>query len=136
MIYDLETDRDTFLEVSEKAISQRAKVKFLVLEEKIPDKSIVEQIINNAILQFNLEFGTNRNFEYFSQRTRTRDIVDFKKCVGYLLKKHTRKSLSEIGKVFGYYDHSTVIHWIKSWQDIIDTEPQLKRLTKRIEAVL
>lgn len=136
MIYDLETDRDTFIEMTEQAITNRATVKFTILSEKKKVSSIVEQIINNAILQFNLEFGTNRNFGYFSQRTRTRDIVDFKKCVGYLLKKHTRKSLSEIGKVFGHYDHSTVIHWIKSWQDIIDTEPQLKRLTKRIENAL
>jgi len=64
---------------------------------------------------------------------RYRRIVEARMSAIYLIKKHTKLSLFEIGKKFGGRDHTTAIHSIKRIQDLIDTEPEFKQRLLQIE---
>lgn len=54
--------------------------------------------------------------------TRVRSVVIARQIAMYLSKELTNYSYSEIGKVFGNRDHSTVIHAVKNIKDRISTD--------------
>ena len=43
-------------------------------------------------------------------RTRSHAVIFARQGAMWLLRKHTQMTLSQIGDIFGGYDHSTVIH--------------------------
>jgi len=67
------------------------------------------------------------------EKTRVLHIVEARQISIFLIKKHTNKSLTEIGNLFGGRDHTTAIHSIKKVQDMIDTEPDFKNKLLLIE---
>jgi chromosomal replication initiator protein len=58
----------------------------------------------------------------------------------YLAKNYTNSSLKTIGDSFGGRDHSTVIHSLKTVQDIMDTDTLFKdkvnALVKKVQSTL
>ena len=65
--------------------------------------------------------------------TRVRSIVIARQVAMYLSKELTNHSYSEIGKVFGNRDHSTVIHAVKSIRDKIDFDHGLNSSIESIK---
>jgi chromosomal replication initiation ATPase DnaA len=57
-------------------------------------------------------------------RTRKREAVIRRKILALVLKQRTLLTLKEIGYEIGY-DHTNVIHAIKSCQDLIDTNDKI-----------
>ena len=69
---------------------------------------------------------------------RERTHVELRQMYFYIAKKVTSVPLKKIGKIKiegvanVIYDHSTVIHGRQSWENIMATEPQKKKLTEQI----
>lgn len=77
--------------------------------------------------------------EYFSltrkqmmKRTRQREIVLARQISIYLIKKYSSLTLVSIAKIFKY-DHTTIMHSIRSVMNLIDTKDNASEDMKRIE---
>lgn len=60
-------------------------------------------------------------------RSRKREIVNSRYYCYYFMDKYTKMTQTHIGSVFGNYDHSTVIHGLKSVNDLIDVDPKVAK---------
>ena len=56
---------------------------------------------------------------------RSRSVARPRQVAMYLAKSITTRSLPEIGRKFGGRDHTTVIHAIKTIEEIMVTDPSL-----------
>ncbi|MEZ5195084.1 MAG: helix-turn-helix domain-containing protein [Bacteroidales bacterium] len=61
-------------------------------------------------------------------KTRLKNIVIPRQVAMFLYKKHTRLSLAEIGRICGNKDHASVLHSVKSVNNMIDTNFETVRL--------
>ena len=74
---------------------------------------------------------------YTGKICRKRELVEFRQLYFYLCKKFTNETLSSIAKisigdvVHYQYDHSSVIHSIKTIGDLIETDPKIRERTER-----
>lgn len=66
-------------------------------------------------------------------KKRQRPLPDTRFLMFHLMKKFTKMSLKSIGQNVGGRDHSTVIHGLQSFQNMLDTDPEFKREVERIE---
>ena len=64
---------------------------------------------------------------------RHREIVTARHCFRYILKNKIKISLSEVGKLSNYADHSSIIHSIETFQNILDTEPMIREKYERVK---
>jgi chromosomal replication initiator protein len=73
-------------------------------------------------------------------KTRLREVVMARQLSMYLAKTYTNSSLKVIGDSFGGRDHSTVIHSLKTIQDLMDTDNLFKdkvnQLVKKVKTNL
>ena len=78
---------------------------------------------------------TGISIEDIQGKCRSREIVDVRYVLMYLIRKYTLLSLSQIGASFGR-DHSTVVYGIQTATTLIDSRfgsDRFKRLFKDIE---
>ncbi len=75
----------------------------------------------------------NISIDHIIGKTRKRNIVVARQLGMYFAKKMTELSLKEIGKQFGNRDHTTVMHSIKTINDLIDTDSLFKDTFNRLE---
>lgn len=64
--------------------------------------------------------------------TRERPFVMCRQICYLLMKKHTNVSLKEIGERFNQ-DHTTVIHGLRTINNLIETDPDIRSTVTRIE---
>ena len=70
-------------------------------------------------------------------KSRKREIVMVRQCFYYVYKQINPKiTLKTLGKILGHRDHSTVIHGIRTWQDLMDTDGECWRNTQNIFNIL
>jgi len=69
-------------------------------------------------------FGINESDFY--GRTRKYEIIFPRHLAIYLIRYFTDKTLEEIGDIL-HRDHATILNSIKAAQDLIDTEPAIKK---------
>lgn len=69
------------------------------------------------------------------QQNRSKSRVKARKMAFYLLRRHTKMSLAEIGNLF-QRDHSTVLHSIDRLMSEIAITPLLRREIVKIEAII
>lgn len=67
---------------------------------------------------------------------RTWDISHARQTAHYLARKHTHKSLPDIGRRMGKVDHTTVIHGIKQVERRLQQSKPLAALVEYIEGQL
>lgn len=79
-----------------------------------------ERVIYMTMLSFNLTLNDIR------KKTRRREIVYPRHVLCYLLRKKTNMSLKDIGELTGGRDHTTVIHAIKSIEDLMETDELIR----------
>jgi hypothetical protein len=53
-------------------------------------------------------------------------IIDVKRIIGVILRRHTKMKLWQIGEVLGGLDHSCIIHYLKTNQALMDTDYQFR----------
>ncbi len=75
----------------------------------------------------------NISIDHIIGKTRKRNIVVARQLGMYFAKKLTTLSLKEIGKHFGNRDHTTVMHSIKTINDLIDTDTLFKETFNKLE---
>jgi chromosomal replication initiation ATPase DnaA len=85
-------------------------------EPKPLPKPTVAHIKSRTEAFYKLSPGTT------SRRSRKRKIVYPRQVAMYLARIMTRKSYPTIGQVFGGYDHSTVIHAVRSIEKRIEAD--------------
>lgn len=61
------------------------------------------------------------------KKTRKREIVQVRQVSMYFAKKYTKCSLATIGNEYGGKDHATVLHAVKTVNNLIDTDKRFKR---------
>ena len=59
-------------------------------------------------------------------RTRERETVLARQIGFYLARKMTGRSLPEIGRQFGGFDHSTIVHAIRRVEEMLASNPEVR----------
>ena len=78
-----------------------------------------EELITQAASLYGL--STNQ----LKMRTRLRHVVRARQVAMYLLSKRTELSLHEIGRLFGGYDHTTVMYALEQIEQRLKDNPGL-----------
>lgn len=64
---------------------------------------------------------------------RKRRFVDARRICGYLIHKRTRSmSLREMADILKARDHSSILYYINTTQDLMGSEPQINNTVKRL----
>jgi chromosomal replication initiator protein len=127
----------------------------LVAQSTLNKRSIDMKLVKDVIRQFvsqvdqeitveNIKQLVAKHFdvpiEKMQSKTRMRDVVVARQLSMYLAKNYTNSSLKVIGDSFGGRDHSTVIHSLKTVQDMMDTDLNFKDkvniLVKKVQTTL
>lgn len=121
------------------------------LNKKQIDMKLVKEVIRQFVSQVDKEISVENikqlvakyfdvPIEKLHSKTRLRDVVMARQLSMYLAKNYTNSSLKVIGDSFGGRDHSTVIHSLKTVQDMMDTDALFKdkvnKLVKKVQTTL
>ena len=121
------------------------------LNKRVIDMKLVKDVIRQFVSQVDREVSVEnikllvaKHFdvpvEKLQAKTRMRDVVIARQLSMYLAKNYTNSSLKTIGDSFGGRDHSTVIHSLKTVQDMIDTDMLFKdkvnALVKKVQTTM
>lgn len=72
----------------------------------------------------------------FLSGSRKREIVNYRRILMVILKKHTKESLASIGKHMGNKDHATVLHAIRTHENLMTENVKTKLPVNRAYAEL
>lgn len=103
---------------------------FSVEESPPPPNLLVNDIIRAVCRHFNIT-GTQ-----IKSSRRTKDIVYPRQIALCLARRHTTRSLPEIGRLFGYRDHTTVLYSARKMESACQTDWQVAHDVAQIEATL
>lgn len=95
----------------------------------LTDKKIRE--IENIVCKLNGEDPKN-----VKKRSRTRNRVLSRQMIFLLLRKHTDLTLLQMGNLYGLEDHSTVTHGIGALNDLMYTDPKVKKQVEYIDKII
>ncbi len=65
--------------------------------------------------------------EQLKSKSRKREVVIARQTAMYLSKQHTHHSLKSIGNYFGGRDHTTVVHAVRTINNLLDTDNTFRR---------
>jgi chromosomal replication initiator protein len=110
-------------------------------------KEVIRQFVTHIDQEISLDNIKNLVAKHFDipvdklgAKTRLREVVMARQLSMYLAKTYTNSSLKVIGDSFGGRDHSTVIHSLKTIQDLMDTDNLFKdkvnQLVKKVKTNL
>lgn len=85
----------------------------------------------DGILRRAVEF-TELSEDQIKRHSKKREIVEVRQCCMHLAKNNTRESLSYIGRFFGEFDHTTVLHAIKTISNLIETDSSFRDKYKKL----
>jgi chromosomal replication initiator protein len=72
--------------------------------------------------------------EQIISRSRKRECVESRHLIAYILKRKTRLSLAKIGEMVGGKDHTTIIHSVKTFENIFDTDSVFRERCENVFA--
>ena len=87
-----------------------------------------EEPIINAVSEV-----TGITLQQIKSRSRLRAYVTARCLICHYLRKYTRMSLKEIGRVIGNLHYSTVIYNISIHNDLMQYDRDFRKLSKRVE---
>jgi len=76
------------------------------------------------------------NIPDITLRSRKREVVQARQVAMYFIKESTKLSLASIAKEFGDYDHCSVLHAIKTVNNLCDTNKVFKAEIEYINKLL
>jgi chromosomal replication initiator protein len=79
--------------------------------------TITEEQIFDIVGQ---DYGLTK--EQIISRSRKRECVESRHLIAYILKRKTRFSLAKIGEMVGGKDHTTIIHSVRTFENIFGTD--------------
>lgn len=107
-------------------------------------KQMIDKFVINTSKEISIEYIQKVICEYFNlsletlnSKTRKREIVQARQLVMYFAKEYTKSSLALIGMHCGNKDHATVLHAVRTINNLVETDKQFrgyfKDLDKRIK---
>jgi chromosomal replication initiator protein len=72
--------------------------------------------------------------EQIISRSRKRECVESRHLIAYIIKRKTRFSLSKIGEMVGGKDHTTIIHSIRTFEDLFGTDSVFRERCENVFA--
>ncbi len=108
-----------------------------MLNKSVINMTLVKSVISQFVTQDDQEISIDsikqlvaNHFELtidkLHSKTRLREVVMARQLSMYIAKKFTDSSLKSIGESFGGRDHTTVMHSLKTVQDMMDTDELFK----------
>jgi chromosomal replication initiator protein len=89
---------------------------------KITEKQIFEIV--------GREYGLTK--EEIISRSRKRECVESRHLIAYIIKRKTRFSLKNIGERLGGRDHTTIIHSVRTFEDLFETDSVFRERSENI----
>ena len=103
-------------------------------------KQIIDKYVKSTNREISIEYIQKMVCEYFdlpleviNSKTRKRDVVQARQLAMFFSKKHTKSSLAHIGKQCGNKDHATVLHAVKTINNLSDTDKKFRRYITDLE---
>lgn len=98
---------------------------------KIESRVITCESVLTLVVQ---NFGID--LKSINSKSRKKEIVQARQAAMHLCKRHTTQSICRIGTIVGGRDHATVLHAIKSVDDMLDTDEQFRTKYNQVEQQL
>ena len=92
------------------------------------NREVTPEVIQKAVADY-----FNLDVDKIKSTTRRRQVVLARQISMFLVKQHTNNSLKNIGKLFGNRDHSTVIYSLKTVEDLMDTNDEVRRALSELD---
>lgn len=103
-------------------------------------KQMIDKFVKNTTREISIDYIQKIVCDYFNigvdlinSKTRKREIVQARQLAMYFSKKMTKSSLASIGLHCGNKDHATVLHAIRTVNNLVDTDKQFKAYVDEIE---
>lgn len=80
-----------------------------------------------------VEEKTGISKEVILSGSRKPHLIDVKRIIGDVLRRHTKMRLWQIGEVLGGLDHSCISHYLKTNQNLLDTDYKFRETFILIE---
>ncbi len=101
-----------------------------ILNLSVNNEVTIDQIKRAVCNSFNLRMNE------IESKSKSRDISRPRQIAIYLCKKLTKKSLPDIGRNFGGRDHATVIHSVKTVENLLANDSDLEKNIAEIKSSL
>lgn len=111
----------------DKDLVSRVMKMIIRIEQKTITCENIIQIVQNI-------FGVDN--KSFNSKNRKRELVFARSAAMHLCKKYTTQSVSRIGSIIGGRDHATVLHALKSVDDLLETDSDFKEKYEAVESTL
>ncbi len=98
---------------------------------KIESRVITCESVLTLVVQ---NFGVD--LKSINSKSRKKDIVQARQAAMHLCKRHTTQSICRIGTIVGGRDHATVLHALKSVDDMLHTDEQFRSKYDKVEQQL
>jgi chromosomal replication initiator protein len=96
-------------------------------------KQIIDKYVKSNNREISIEYIQKVICEYFqlpldviNSKTRKREVVQARQLAMFFSKKHTKSSLAHIGKQCGNKDHATVLHAVKTINNLAETDKKFR----------
>ena len=103
-------------------------------------KQMIDRFVVNTSREINIEFIQkivcdyfNINLDILNSKTRKREIVQARQLVMYFAKEYTKSSLAMIGMHCGNKDHATVLHAVRTINNLLETDKQFRGYVKDLD---
>lgn len=92
-------------------------------------RATIEDIQRRVAEEFNIRVSD------MNGRRRTANIAHPRQIAMFLVRRHTKKSLQDIGAAFGGRDHGTVIHATRTIEEKIEQDSELRARIEKLSAL-
>ena len=106
-------------------------------------RQMIGKFIKNTTKEISIDYIQKVVCDYFNlpieiinSKTRKREVVQARQLAMYFSKKLTKNSLNTIGLHCGNKDHATVLHAVKTVNNLIDTDKQFRVYVEDIDKKL
>ena len=106
-------------------------------------KQMIDKFVKNTVHEISIDYIQKIVCDYFElplellkSKTRKREVVQARQLAMYFSKQFTKSSLSNIGMHCGGKDHATVLHAVKTVDNLVSTDKQFKKFVEDINKKL
>ena len=103
-------------------------------------RSMIDQYVRNSRREISIDYIQKIVCDYFNitidqmhSTTRKREIVQARQLAMYFAKNMTKASLASIGTEIGGKDHATVLHAVRTVNNLIETDKHFRVYVEEIE---
>lgn len=103
-------------------------------------RNMIDQYVRNSRREISIDYIQKVVCDYFNitidqmhSTTRKREIVQARQLAMYFAKNMTKASLASIGSEIGSKDHATVLHAVRTVNNLIDTDKHFRVYVEEIE---